>query len=119
MVVSDRSRWPGSHCALSVQSMTQTLVSLLPRFLARRPLYPLLVLVLVGLAVGAATAMLAVLDATVLHPLPYRDPGSLYAIWGADSATGERQSTQTPLSAIQLVRWRERTRAFDGIGAVN
>src|SRR5262245_31760501 len=47
------------------------------RLLARRPTVPLLIAALFALGVGLAGGMWAVIDAAVLRPLPYRDPGAL------------------------------------------
>src|SRR5262245_25232446 len=47
------------------------------RLFARRPLVPLLIAALFALGVGLASGMWAVVDAAMLRPLPYRDPGAL------------------------------------------
>lgn len=51
------------------------------RSLRRRPGFTALVIVTLGLGVGAATAIFTVVDAVLLTPLPYRDPGRLALIW--------------------------------------
>ena len=44
------------------------------RSLKRRPAFALLSVGLMALGVGAVTAIFAVVNATLLRPLPYRDP---------------------------------------------
>jgi putative ABC transport system permease protein len=51
------------------------------RSLRRRPGFTALVVVTLGLGIGAATAIFTVVDAVLLTPLPYRDPGRLVLIW--------------------------------------
>jgi predicted permease len=39
------------------------------------------VVLTIGIAIGGATAVFSVVDAVLLRPLPYRDPGRLVVIW--------------------------------------
>jgi predicted permease len=84
------------------------------RALRRRPAFTLLSVGLMALGVGAVTAIFAVVNATLLRPLPYRDPNALYAL--ANLEPVNRDSSQTMvLSWLQLSRWRGESRAFSGI----
>lgn len=84
------------------------------RTLARRPVFTGLSVLLMAFGVGAITAIFAVVNATLLRPLPYQDPAALYSVSGTEPVN--RDSAQDMvLSARQLVRWREGTRAFSGI----
>lgn len=87
------------------------------RSLTRRPLYATLTVTLVALGVGAATAILAVLGATGLRPLPYVDPSRLYALSGSEPQAGDTASV-LPISAIQLLRWRDARRTMEGVEAI-
>lgn len=51
------------------------------RTLHRRPLFTLVVVLTLGLGIGAATAMFSVVRGVLLKPLPYSEPGRLVAIW--------------------------------------
>jgi putative ABC transport system permease protein len=50
------------------------------RMLYRSPGFSLIVIATMALGVGATTAIYSVIDATLLHPLPYAQPGELVRI---------------------------------------
>ena len=89
------------------------------RTLARTPVLAATIMLTVGLGIGATTAIFAVIDAALLRPLPYNDPGNLVRIytdappnrWGlsvADyQAMSAQQTTFKDIAAYQSV-----TRAF-------
>jgi putative ABC transport system permease protein len=51
------------------------------RRLLQRPGFTLTALLILGLGIGANTAIFSLLDAIALRPLPYRDPGRLVQVW--------------------------------------
>jgi putative ABC transport system permease protein len=81
------------------------------RTLARRPLFAGLSVLLMAFGVGAITAIFTVVNATLLRPLPYVDPTALYSVSGTEPVNRDSAEVMV-LSARQLVRWREGTRAF-------
>ena len=50
------------------------------RMLYRSPAFSLIAIATLALGVGATTAIYSVIDATLLHPLPYANPGELVQI---------------------------------------
>ena len=50
------------------------------RMLVRAPGFALIAIATMALGVGATTAIYSVIDATLLHPLPYPHPGELVRI---------------------------------------
>src|ERR1051325_7494481 len=48
---------------------------------ARRPGFTLLVALTLALGLGVNSAVFALIDATLLRPLPYRDPARLVYVW--------------------------------------
>jgi predicted permease len=89
------------------------------RSLLRAPMLMLTVLATVGLGIGATTAMFGVVHATLLRPLPYRDPGQLFRIYTdappntfrfsvADYLALQEQQT----SFEQIAGYTERSMAF-------
>src|SRR4051812_48236589 len=75
------------------------------RALYRRPLFALLELGLLTLSAAAVAAIFAVVSATLLRPLPFREPQSLYALLDTQPVAGDSLQT-TVIAPIQLARWR-------------
>ena len=64
-----------------------------------------------ALGIAAATSIFSLIDAVLLEPLPFADPGRLVSLH-------ERRGARVgPLSGHEVIAWQERNRVFDGIGA--
>lgn len=61
------------------------------RRLRQRPGFTLIALLILGLGIGANTAIFSLLDAVVLRPLPYPDPERLVQIWSTAPDQGIEQ----------------------------
>jgi putative ABC transport system permease protein len=81
------------------------------RSLIRRPAFTALAVALFALGIGAVTAVFAVVNATMLRPLPYRAPDQLYRLVGTEPATSGSVNMM-PLGYFQLERWRSENKAF-------
>jgi predicted permease len=76
------------------------------RLLARQPGFTLVAILTLALGVGASTAIFSVIDAAILHPLPYPHPEQLVSVWIEQvDPTGER-SRYGP-SLADLRRWQD------------
>jgi predicted permease len=82
-------------------------------FLAE-PAFVAVVVLTLALAIGATTTIFSVVHGVLLRPLPYEDPDRLVTIW--ESQPGEGRD-RVEVSAATYLDWRERTRAFERIGA--
>jgi putative ABC transport system permease protein len=84
------------------------------RTLRRFRPYTLAATLTLALGIGAAAAVFSVIDATLLRPLPYSDPGRLVAL---RTELGGPTGTQIlPPSQIELVTWQATT-TFEDIAA--
>jgi putative ABC transport system permease protein len=85
------------------------------RLLGRSRLFTLTVVGIVALGIGATTAIFSVVNAVLLRPLPFEDPGRLMQI--AEKNDSLHQPT-FGVSALNYLSWREMSRSFSDMGAV-
>jgi putative ABC transport system permease protein len=83
------------------------------RMLAKARGFTTVTVLTLGLGIAASTVMFSVLNAVVLQPMPYRDPGELVLLWIDDV---ERQRHQTLVPFPLYREWKERSRAFSDLG---
>jgi putative ABC transport system permease protein len=81
-----------------------------------RPGFAVIVVLVLGLGIGATTAVFTVVNGVLLKPLPYHDPERLVLLWGHMSAT---EVTKAPWSGPDLVDFRARAQAFESFGAAS
>ncbi len=62
----------------------------------RAPLFAALTIASLGLGIGANSAMFGIVQAVLLRPLPYADPGSLVMIWSDNTKNGEENNPVSP-----------------------
>src|SRR5882724_9111974 len=88
------------------------------RILTRHRMFAAACILTVALGIGATTAVFSVVDATLLRPLPYRNPERLVGVNAIFTPTwnGDFQSLFGP-SQIELVRWRA-AKSFESIEAI-
>ena len=83
------------------------------RSLARRPAFTVVAAITLALGIGANTAIFSVVNAVLIRPLPFDDPGRLTMIWGT-------QGTQSNLgvSYADYVDWRQLNHTFADMGVL-
>jgi len=81
------------------------------RSLARRPGFTAVVVVTLGLGIGANAGVLGVLDAVLLQPFSWPDEGELVFMWES-----YEEDESKSLSYLNFADWRDRNRVFDGLG---
>src|SRR6476646_9541527 len=83
------------------------------RLLTKRPGFAAMAIITLALGIGANAAIFSVVNAVLLNPLPYEEPGKLVMLWESSPRRGVEQEKVT---LPNLTEWREQTRAFDDVG---
>lgn len=85
------------------------------RLLRRSRLFTTTVVLTIAIGIGATTAIFSVVNAVLLRPLPFADPGRLMQV-------AEKNDTlHLPafgVSALNFLSWKEQTRTFDALAAI-
>jgi putative ABC transport system permease protein len=82
------------------------------RMLGRQPGFAAVVVLTIALGIGANSAIFALVDATLLRPLPFGEPERLVMVSERSAA-----SARGPVSPRNLLDWNERNRTFELIAA--
>jgi putative ABC transport system permease protein len=83
-------------------------VTLAIRQLAKAPGFTIVATMTLALGIGVNSAMFALVDATLLRPLPFHEPDRLVAVWERTDRTARGFA-----SPLNMLDWNERTRSFE------
>ena len=83
------------------------------RMIGKQPLFATAVILTLALGIGANSAIFALVDATLVRPLPLPDPGQLVLAWDR-SANSPRGLASPP----NMLDWADRSRTVQSIGAL-
>lgn len=84
------------------------------RSFGRSPAFTVTAVLVLGLGIGASTAIFSAVRAVILQPLPFSDPGSLYMLWESNPEKGWEQETAAPPNYLD---WKERVSSFADVEA--
>ena len=82
------------------------------RQLRRRPGFAAVVVLTLGLGIGANTAIFSVVDGVLLQPLPYEDSHELVILWGDEGGIGTGSSGA---SYPDFVDFQEQAESFESL----
>ncbi|MDE3153878.1 MAG: ABC transporter permease [Acidobacteriota bacterium] len=86
------------------------------RVLLKNPGFATVAILTLALGIGANTALFSIVDAVLLRPLPYRDPGQLTMIWETRPRPGW---DHTSASAGEFRAWEQRNHSFSGMALLD
>lgn len=84
------------------------------RQLRKNPGFTAIAVVTLGLGIGANTAIFSVVNAILLHPLPYQDPDRLVRIASVNPNLGIVDSRS---SGLNVLDWQRQCKSFESIAA--
>jgi putative ABC transport system permease protein len=85
------------------------------RSLARARSFVAVVVLILGLGIGVNTAIFSVARASLLRPLPFREPDRLVRLYETFRSAGDE--AQLSLAPLTWQRWRQWSPVFEDIGA--
>jgi putative ABC transport system permease protein len=114
MAAAARSRFAGDGRAAGApvgQGLGQD-VRYVTRSLRRSPAFTLTAVTVIALGVAATTGIFSAVNAVLLRPLPFRDPGRLVMVFETNPDRGWDRASAAPANALD---WRDRVRAFEDL----
>ena len=83
------------------------------RVLIRQPVFLIIAVLTLALAIGANTAIFSVVNGVLLKPLPFQDPDSLVGVWHTAPGLGAPIMNQSPATYLT---YRDEGKTFEDIG---
>ena len=99
------------HSSALVESLRFNLKAAI-RFVRHAPSFSIAVIVILGVAIGANSAVFSAIDAVVLNPLPFPNGNQLVAIFQHDTRNRDANHFVAP---VRLEDWNRMNSTFQGI----
>src|SRR5215471_6312906 len=85
------------------------------RMLGKNPAFTAIAVVALALGIGANSAIFSVVDAVLLRPLPFKEPGQLVMLWENAAHLGFPKDTPSPANFLD---WQKQATSFTGMAAM-
>ncbi len=108
-----RERYRDQHGIPALDALRQDLVSAV-RVLRKNPGFAATAILTLALGIGANSAIFSLVNATLLRPLPFKDPDRLVMIFATDGRRSDRFDSAT---YPDFVDWRNQNRTFESMAA--
>src|SRR5215813_1436496 len=82
------------------------------RGMRKRPGFSVFAVLLLGLGIGANTAIFSIVDGVLLRPMPMREPDRIVGVWESRDGT-----ERFPISLPEYLDVKERNRSFEELSA--
>lgn len=110
---------PGASDGVDSDSLASTLLRDVQyglRILLKNRTFTFFALITLAVGIGVNTAVLSVVNAVLLRPLPYEKPGQILIVWSAFKSAGIMRA---PATGPELVELKRRSRSFEDFGGVS
>ena len=89
-------------------------VSYASRGLRRTPGFTVVALLTLAIGIGANAAIFSVVDAALLRPLPFADPGKVVFLWNK-----KPDGQPAPFAPARMIDFRSQSTSFSGMAAIS
>src|ERR1700691_4611205 len=89
------------------------------RLLRKSPGFACVAIVIMGLGIGANTAIFSVVHGVLLEPLPFPDADRLVQIWHVPPQTSFPGMTRFAVSAANFLDWQKQNHVFQHMALYN